>query len=107
MPDHAFKYHYELLNPDGSFHSYLEIIVFFWKNSETNMPNSPVRLPDAGSRPSKEQELKPLSGGILILYIRDEHHHDYELSDFPDTVKQAILSEIKRFLDESIPPVAP
>lgn len=85
MPDHAFKYFYEVLHPDGSCKSTLEIVVFFWKNLENIQNDTPEVT---------YENLK----GILILYIRDEHQHDYELSDFPDDVKAAILAEINRFM---------
>jgi hypothetical protein len=99
MPDHAFKYLYELLNPDGTIRSNLEIIVFFWKNSETN---TTIPTPEEIAATLEQHTAHPPADavrGILILYIRDEHQNDYELSDFPDGVKQAILNEIKRFLN--------
>jgi|GEM_PF-1936190 len=89
MPDHAFKYLHELLHPDGSTKSKLEIIVFFWKHSDT-----------VATIPQETTVTYENLKGILILYIRDEYEHDYELSDFPDGIKAAILTEINRFMQQ-------
>lgn len=81
-PDQAFKYRYEWRDADGSVKATFDFIAFFWENTGQ----------------SREQALENALQGLLILYIRDEHGHEYELSDFPETVQEAMKRALLQYL---------
>lgn len=81
-PDRAFKYRYEWRDTDGSSKASFDFIAFFWENAHQ----------------SREQAPENTLQGLLILYIRDEHGHEYELSDFPETVQDAMKRALLQYL---------
>lgn len=82
MPDQAFKYIYEWREPDGTLRESFEFVAFFWENRN----DSPLK--------SKKNDLN----GLLVLYIRDAHGHEYELADFPETVQEAMKTALRQYL---------
>lgn len=81
-PDHAFKYNYEWRASDGALKGVFEFIAFFWENSLM----APEKSGTSGLN------------GLLVLYIRDEHGHEYEFADFPEAVQESMKAALRQYL---------
>lgn len=81
-PDHAFKYNYEWRESDGTLKGTFEFIAFFWENRVVSL----------------EMPYKNDLSGLLVLYIRDEHGHEYELADFPEAAQESMKAALRQYL---------
>lgn len=81
-PDCSFKYKYHWLETDGTLKGIFDLVAFFWE-----------------SRPLKNENVqKDPTDGVLILYILDEHGHEYEWGDFPEAIQADMKEALLRYL---------